>query len=161
METIIPVYTLFEGTFVTEPPVIDRSVNILMFRDPDNNEYNLLINRTLLEEDQTIDNFCEAQVEALRQKLPGFQIEGKLIKHEIGPAKIPVIQVANRYLQDGKTIRQVQSIMKLPLHNQANPSGNGVIIFTLHAEEEFSEYQRKHYVQIINSFNPEMSPKGR
>ncbi|MFJ3458555.1 DcrB-related protein [Scandinavium goeteborgense] len=161
MENVIPTYSLFEGSFITAAPVLDRSVNILMFRDPDDKEYNLLINRTLLDEDQTIDTFCETQIENLRNTLPGFQVEGKLLKNEIGPAKLVVIQLANRYLQDGKTIRQVQSVMKLPMHNQANPSGRGVIIFTLHVEDEFTEFQRKHYVQVLNSFNPEMSVSGR
>ncbi|MFP2516981.1 DcrB-related protein [Buttiauxella agrestis] len=161
MNSAIPTYALFEGTFLTPAPVLDRSVNILMFRDPQNKEYNLLINRTLLEEGQEIDSFCEAQVETLRNALPGFQTEGKMLRHEIGPAKLTVVQLANRYLQDGKVIRQVQSVLQLPLHNVANPSGRGVIIFTLHAENEFTEYQRKHYVQALNSFNPEMSAQGR
>lgn len=161
MDNSIPAYSLFEGTFITAAPVLDRSVNILMFRDPDNKEYNLLINRTLLEEEETIDAFCEAQLETLRNTLPGFQTEGKLLKHEIGPAKLQVIQLANRYLKDGKNIRQVQSVMQLPQHNLANPSGRGLIIFTLHTEEEFTEYQRKHYVQVLNSFNPHMSAQGQ
>lgn len=28
-------YSLYEGNFLTTAPVLDRSVNVLMFRDPD------------------------------------------------------------------------------------------------------------------------------
>jgi hypothetical protein len=157
MKTKSSTYTIFEGTFLTSAPVLDRSVNILMFKDPDNYEYNIIINRILLEEDDTTEAFCEKEMDALRNKLPGFQIEGKLLKHEIGPAKLPVVQIANNYLQDGKRFRQVQSIMQLPHHPVTNTDGRSVLIFTLISDSEFTEYQRKHYVQIINSFNPHVS----
>lgn len=157
MNAIPSTYSIFEGTFLTPAPVLDRSVNILMFRDPDNHEYNIIINRTLLEEEDTSETFCEKEMDALRNKLPGLQVEGKLLKHEIGPAKLPVVQVANHYLQDGKKFRQVQSIMQLPYHSLTNTDGRSVLIFTLNTDGEFTEYQRKHYVQIINSFNPHVA----
>ncbi|CCJ97249.1 DcrB-related protein [Cronobacter malonaticus] len=151
-------YSLYEGNFLTTAPVLDRSVNVLMFRDPDNQEYNLIINRATLDEGQTPEAFCEAQMDILRSKLPGFQLEGKMLRHETGPSRLPVVQIANRYLQEGKTIRQVQTVIQLPFHAAANPQNREVIIFTLYAEADFTEYQRKHYVQIINSFNPNVSP---
>ncbi len=147
-------YSLFEGTFKTPVPVLDRSINLLMFRDPDNCEYQIVITRTSLGEEQTPERWCESEMEALRNKLPGFQIEGKLIKHEVGPAKLAVVQVANRYLHDGETIRQVQSVIKLPQHIHYNTEGRDVLIFTLNAKKEFTAHQRKHYVQVINTFMP-------
>lgn len=149
-----PNYTILEGNFLTQAPVLDRSVNILMFRDPDNNEYNIMINRATLEEEQQTEEFCEAQTAELRNKLPGFQMQGKLLKSEIGPARLPVVQIANQYLQDGKIANQVQSIIKLPWHGTTNHNEREVLIFTLHSLQEFSDYQRKHYVQIINTFQP-------
>lgn len=149
-----PNYTILEGNFLTQAPVLDRSVNILMFRDPDNNEYNIMINRATLEEEQQTEEFCEEQTAELRNKLPGFQMQGKLLKSEIGPARLPVVQIANQYLQDGKTVNQVQSIIKLPWHETTNHNEREVLIFTLHSLQEFSDYQRKHYVQIINTFQP-------
>lgn len=149
-----PNYTILEGNFLTQAPVLDRSVNILMFRDPDNNEYNIMINRATLEEEQQTEEFCEAQTAELRNKLPGFQMQGKLLKSEIGPARLPVVQIANQYLQDGKIVNQVQSIIKLPWHGTTNHNEREVLIFTLHSLQEFSDYQRKHYVQIINTFQP-------
>lgn len=148
-------YSLLEGTFITEAPVLDRTVNILMFRDPNDYEYSIMINRALLQEDQQPDAWCELQIESQRNQLPGFKPEGKMLTHEIGPARLPVIQIANSFLQDGKTIRQVQSVIRLPRHNVANPVQRGLIIFTLRSDSEFTEHQRKHYVQVINSFNPE------
>lgn len=50
-------YWLYEGSIVTLAPVLDRSVNILMFRDPEGMEYNILVNRTWLDEDQTLEQF--------------------------------------------------------------------------------------------------------
>ena len=96
-------YSLYEGNFLTTAPVLDRSVNVLMFRDPDNQEYNLIINRATLDEEQTPEAFCESQMDILRNKLPGFQLEGKMLRHETGPSRLPVVQIANRYLQEGKT----------------------------------------------------------
>lgn len=148
-------YTMYEGSFLTNSPVVEQSVNILRYRDPEDNEYNIIINRATLVEDQTLEEFCEKEIEALRNKLPGFQVEGKLLTHAIGPAKLPVVQVANNFLQDGERTRQVQSIMRLPRNNVYNPDNRAILIFTLTATgEEFTEYQRKHYVKIINSFNP-------
>ncbi|AJJ11778.1 hypothetical protein CH64_3119 [Yersinia rohdei] len=150
-------YTIYEGTFLTTAPTLDQTVNILMFRDPEKNEYNIIINRALLTEEETPETFCEKEMEALRNKLPGFQIEGKMLTHELGPAKLPVVQVANNYLQNGERTRQVQSIVLLPHHAISNPDNRVVLIFTLtRTGGEFTEYQRKHYVKIINSFNPKV-----
>lgn len=52
-------YPLNEGTFLTLQPVMDWSINIIRFRDDENKEYNIIINRAELEEDQTVDEFCE------------------------------------------------------------------------------------------------------
>lgn len=150
-------YSLYEGNIVTLPPVLDRTVNILMFRDPDDSEYNILINRAWLEDDQTPEQFCESQIDHMRNTLPGFEVDGKLLSHEIGPAKLPVVQVANRFMQDGKKFKQVQSVIKLPWHAVRNPANRAIIIFTLSSESDFTEFQRKHYVQVINSFNPEVT----
>lgn len=150
-------YKLIEGHFLSSPPVLDRSVNVLMFRDPEDNEYNIMINRATLEEEESLDAYCERQIEQLRNKLPGFKIEGKTLKSEIGPAKLPVLQISNSYLQDGNTVRQVQSIIKLPWHAVMNHTEREIIIFTLHSVGEFTEYQRRHYVQAINTFQPDTS----
>lgn len=149
-------YNLYEGTFLSPKPVLDRSINLLMFRDPDDNEYQIIINRATLEEDEDLEAWCEAEMDNLRNKLPGFQVEGKMLKHEIGPAKLAVVQVANRYLHDGDTINQVQSVVRLPKHSSYNRKGLDIMVFTLNASADFTDYQRKHYVQVINSFAPEI-----
>lgn len=149
-------YSLYEGTFLSPEPVIDRSIHLLMFSDPEEHEYQLIINRTTLGEGQDIEAWCEEEIDKLRNKLPGFKTEGKRLKHEIGPAKLQVVQIANRYLNEGKVKRQIQSILKLPQHARYNPVDRDILIFTLNAEEEFTEYQRKHYVQLINSFSPDI-----
>ena len=148
-------YSITEGVFITEPPVMDRSIQILMFRDPSDHEYRVVITRAALAKEQTQEEWIEKEMENLRFCLPGFQIEGKQLKHQIGPAKLDVIQVANRYLDEGDVVRQVQSVIKLPKHERYNPIERDVLVFTLQANnEEFTEYQRKHYVQIINSYSP-------
>lgn len=153
----VQTYSMFEGNFQSPPPVIDRSVNIMMFRDPDENEYTIMINRATLENEQDIESFCELQIGELKNKLPGYQQDGKLLKNVIGPAKLPVVQIANHYLQDGATVNQVQTVMKLPWHAEHNVDEREVIIFTLYARGEYSEFQRKHYVQVINTFQPQTS----
>ncbi|QZY96377.1 DcrB-related protein [Pantoea dispersa] len=148
-------YPMTEGVFMTTPPVLDRSIQILMFRDPDDKEYRIVITRAALAEEQTQEQWVEKEMENLRFRLPGFQTEGKLLKHQIGPAKLDVIQVANRYLDEGEVVRQVQSVIKLPQHHRYNPVGRDVLVFTLQTNiDEFTDYQRKHYVQIINSYSP-------
>lgn len=147
-------YTIYEGQFLTLAPVVEQSINILRFMDEDNNSYNILINRAALEEEQTVDEFCEKEWEKMKLQVPGFEMEGSSIKHAIGPAKLPVVQAANKYLQDGTWIKQVMSFISLPYHPQINPSSRNLLIFTLASYGEFSEAQRKHYVRIINSFVP-------
>lgn len=149
-------YSLYEGTFLTSQPILDRSIQILMFRDPEGHEYQVIINRATLAEDQDMEAWSEMEMENLRNKLPGFTTEGKLLKHEIGPARLQVVQVANRYLNEGRIIRQVQSMVKLPQNNRYNQLERDLIVFTLNAEGDFTDYQRKHYVQVINSFSPDI-----
>ncbi|MEB5973376.1 DcrB-related protein [Pantoea dispersa] len=148
-------YSMTEGVFMTTPPVLDRSIQILLFRDPDDKEYRIVITRAALAEEQTQEQWVEKEMENLRFRLPGFQTEGKLLKHQIGPAKLDVIQVANRYLDEGEVVRQVQSVIKIPQHPTYNPADLDVLVFTLQTTiNEFTDYQRKHYVQIINSYAP-------
>lgn len=151
-------YQALEGTFLTSIPVMDITVNVLRFRDPEGNEYNILINRVMMEKDQTVVTFCEKQMQTMENILPGFKSEGKQLEHKIGPARLPVVQVAHRYLEDGNTIRQVQSYAKLPQHPDYNPGNNMLMVFTLSADKNFTEFERKHYIQVINSFTPKTEP---
>ena len=150
-------YKVYEGSFLTEIPKFDQSVNILRFIDPEEREYTILVNRAYLTKEQNTEAFCEAQMAFMENTIPGFATEGKQLKSEIGPAKLSVVQIANRFLQDGKSMKQVQSFVSLPYHEVINPAKKNLIIFTLTTEEDFTDYQRRHYVQIINSFNPDVS----
>ena len=154
MSTKLISYPLNEGTFMTLVPQEDQSINILRYMDGENNPYNILINRATLEQDQTVDEFCTQQWEKMKRLVPGFQIEGENLKHEIGPAKLPVLQTANKFLEDGVWVRQVSSVITLPWHPQLNPHSRRLMVFTLATNGDFSEAQRKHYVRIINSFSP-------
>ncbi|AXF77612.1 DcrB-related protein [Erwinia tracheiphila] len=151
-------YILYEGTLLTEMPAFDQTVNVLRFFDQEDNEYTILINRAFLAEDQTLEEFCEAQMTFMTNTMPAFTVEGKQLTSEIGPAKLPVVQIANSFYLDGKMMKQVQTMVALPYHPEINSTRRKVIIFTLNAEKNFTEYQRKHYVQLINSFDPEISP---
>lgn len=77
MSNKVQPYSLYEGNFLTTAPVLDRSVNVLMFRDPDNQEYSLIINRATLDEDQTPEAFYESQMDILRNKLPRLSARRK------------------------------------------------------------------------------------
>lgn len=147
-------YIMYEGSFLTEAPFYDQSINILRFRDPEENEYTILINRAFKQEDQTLEAFCEAQLNLMTNTLPGFKNEGKMLKDEIGPAKLPVIQTANSFMENGKPVKQVQTTVALPWHPVINPGRLNLMVFTLASQKEFNDYQRKHYVRIINSFTP-------
>lgn len=147
-------FPIYEGSFMTVAPVVDQSINILRFRDEQDKPYNILINRVTLLEGKTPDDFCESQVDRMKRFVPGFEEEGKRLKHEIGPAKLPLIQMANKYLEEGEWVKQVISVVTLPYHPQINPDKRNLIIFTLAADEDFTDSQRKHYVKVINSFVP-------
>ncbi|MTH46690.1 DcrB-related protein [Intestinirhabdus alba] len=151
-------YPLNEGHFVTIDPQEDQSINILRFRDEDDNPYNILINRATLEEDQTVEAYCEQQWERMKKYVPGFELEGKNLQHEIGPSKLPVLQTANKFLEEGALVRQVTSIVTLPWHPHVNPHSRKLLVFTLAVNDDFTESQRKHYVRIINSFVPVEAP---
>lgn len=151
-------YIMYEGRFLTEAPFYDQSINVLRFRDPEENEYTILINRAFKLEGQTLEAFCEAQINFMANTLPGYKNEGKMLKDEIGPAKLPVIQTANSFMENGKTVKQVQTTLALPWHPIINPGKLNLMVFTLASQKEFNDYQRKHYVRIINSFDPETAP---
>lgn len=151
-------YPLLEGEFLTDIPGVDMTVNVLRFRDSESNEYNILINRMMMDEGQTVVTFCEKQMQTMKNTLPGFKSEGKQLEHKIGVAKLPVVQVAHGYLDGGNKIRQVQSFARLPQHVDYNPHNNMLIIFTLLSNNDFTESQRQHYVQIMNSFVPKSKP---
>ncbi|MBV4367423.1 DcrB-related protein [Erwinia sp. BNK-24-b] len=148
-------YIIYEGNFLTEAPNYDQSINVLRFLEPDGEEYSIMVNRSFKVQDQTLEAFCENQMNFLANTLPGYENEGKMLHNQLGPEKLPVIQIANSFLDNGQRIRQVQSFVELPYHPVINPSRLNLIIFSLIAQKEFTEYQRKHYVQIINSFTPE------
>ncbi|MCX8958684.1 DcrB-related protein [Erwinia psidii] len=150
-------YILYEGKILTEEPTFDQSVNVLRFLDPEDNEYTILINRAFLTEEQTLEEFCDSQMTFMTNTMPAFTVEGKKLTSQIGPAKLPVVQIANSFYLDGKIMKQVQTMVSLPYHPVINSTRKNVIIFTLNAEKDFTEYQRKHYVQLINSFDPETS----
>lgn len=152
------IYQLNEGNFMTFDTQEDRSINILRYRDDEDNPYNILINRALLESDQTLDDFCEKEWERMKRFVPGFEVEGKNLKHEIGPAKLPVLQTASKFLEEGAWVHQISSIIALPWHPRLNPDSRKLVVFTLAANSDFTEAQRKHYVRIINSFVPVDSP---
>lgn len=147
-------YIMYEGSFLTETPFYDQSINVLRFRDPEENEYTILINRAFKLENQTLEAFCEAQLGLMTNTLPGFKNEGKMLKNEIGPAKLPVIQTANSFMENGQPVKQVQTTVALPWHPVINPGRLNLMVFTLASQKEFNDYQRKHYVRIINSFTP-------
>lgn len=151
-------YLIYEGSFLTPEPAYDQSINILRFRDPHENEYSILVNRAFMNEGQTLEEFVENQTRFLENTLPGYNNEGTMLKNSLGPAKLPVVQIANRFYQDGALMKQVQSFVALPYHPVINPAKLNLIIFTLVVQDDFNEFQRKHYVQVINSFNPEMLP---
>ena len=151
-------YQTLEGSFLTDIPVVDVTVNVMRFRDPENQEYNIIINRVMMAEGQTVVTFCEKQMQTMQNTLPGFKSEGKQLENKIGPEKIPVVQVAHRYLENGNFVRQVQSYAQLPKHPDYNPGNNMLIVFTLVADQDFTEFQRKHYVQVMNSFTPKTKP---
>lgn len=151
-------YPLNEGSFMTFTPQEDRTINILRYMDEEHNPYNILINRATLEQDQTVEDFCEKQWEKMRHSVPGFEIEGKNLRHEIGPAKLPVLQTANKFLEEGGWVRQVSSIVTLPWHPRLNPHSRNLLVLTLAANNDFTETQRKHYVRVINSFIPLEAP---
>lgn len=149
-------YQLLEGGFITDIPVVDVSINVMRFRDPEKQEYNILINRAMMADGQTLVTFCEKQMLTMQNTLPGFQSEGKQLEHQIGPEKLPVVQVAHRYLENGNFVRQVQSYVRLPEHADYNANNNMLMIFTLVSDNDFTEFQRRHYVQVMNSFTPKI-----
>ncbi|HAT23230.1 MAG: DcrB-related protein [Pantoea sp.] len=152
------VYSLYEGKFLTLNPLNDSSVNVLRYQDENERRYDILINRAAMAPDQTVEEFCDEQCERMKRFVPGFEVEGKNLKHEIGPAKLPVLQTACKFQEEGNWVRQVSSLVTLPRHPTINPDARNLLIFTLAASPDFTESQRKHYVRIINSFSPVEAP---
>lgn len=151
-------YPLPEGRFLTLPPDADFTINILKFTDSLGTPYEVIINRTELTEGQTIDEYYALQQERMRMMTAGYTPEGDNLHHEVGPSKLPVLQAANRYLDNGVWTSQIMSVIQLPSDPQYNPTQRKIIILTIAVQGEFSDAQRRHYVRIINSFTPTETP---
>ena len=151
-------YPLPEGTFLTLPPDADYSVNILKYTDEENRPYEIIINRAQLAAGQTVGDFYEMQQQRMRQFTPGYTPEGEVITHELGPSKLPVLQAANRFLNNGEWTKQILSVIHLPGESSLNPAHNNLVIFTLATTGEFTDSQRRHYVRIMNSFTAAETP---
>lgn len=147
-------YPLPEGSFLTLPPLADQTINILSFFDPQEQQYEIIINRAELNQEQTVDDFLDSQQQKMQRFTPGFTPEEEKIRHQIGPSQLPVLQTANKYLHEGKWIKQISSFITLPYHPYLNPLQRKIIIFTLASHGEFSHSQRQHYLRMINSFTP-------
>ena len=153
-------YPLHEGSFLTLPPQVDQTINILSFLDPQQHAYEIIINRAELKPDETVDDFLNIQAERMQRFTPGFTPEPQQIRHQIGPAQLPVVQTANKYLHQGKWMNQISSVIMLPVDTQLNPQQRKIIIFTLASHEAFTDAQRQHYRRMINSFTPQQSLPG-
>ena len=151
-------YPLPEGTFLTLPPDADYSVNILKYTDDESRPYEVIINRAQLADGQTVEDFYEMQQQRMRQFTPGYTPEGEILSQELGPSKLPVLQAANRFLNNGEWTKQILSVIRLPYESSLNPSHNNLLIFTLATAGEFTDSQRKHYVRIMNSFTAAETP---
>ncbi|MDF0604401.1 DcrB-related protein [Neisseriaceae bacterium TC5R-5] len=153
-------YLLPEGGFKTAiKPLADRSVNVLMFEDQENkNIYSIMINRDQTRIGETLIGYCERQLADLTIKLKDFKQERKLVNHRLGNAKLPIVQVVSRHKEANEECLQVQTVVQLPSQDNVDDSENvgadKVLVFTLSSNREFTEAQRKHYVQLINSFIP-------
>lgn len=148
-------YPLHEGSFLTLPPQADQTINILSFSDPQQQPYDIIVNRALLKEDETVDDFLATQMERMQRFTPGFVAEEQQVRHHIGPSQLPVVQTANKYLHQGKWMNQISSVISLPCCPQFNPQQRKIIIFTLASPGEFTDAQRQHYRRLINSFTPQ------
>ncbi|WP_294910770.1 DcrB-related protein [Tatumella sp. UBA2305] len=151
-------YPLHEGCFLTLPPATDQTINILSFLDPEHQAYDIIVNRAELKPDESVDDFLNAQAERMQRFTPGYTPEPEQIRHQIGPAQLPVVQTANKYLHQGKWMNQISSVITLPADPQRNPQQRKLIIFTLASHGEFTDAQRQHYRRMINSFTPEQTP---
>lgn len=153
-------YPLHEGFFLTLPPAVDQTINILSFLDPQHHAYDIIINRAELRPDETVDDFLNEQAGRMQRFTPGYTPEPQQIRHQIGPAQLPVVQTANKYLHQGKWMNQISSVITLPPEPQLNPLQRKLIIFTLASHGEFTDAQRQHYRRMINSFTPQQSSPG-
>jgi hypothetical protein len=138
-------YPLPEGNFNTVTPVLDQSMNILVFQDHESkSNYTLIINRDRQEAGETLAGYCQRQIKVLARQFEDFVQDGDLMT-DTRENGIRYARFHTRFHQGGAPVHQAQIVVQL------DESGK-VIIFTLSGTAAFNDAQALHYSDAVQSF---------
>ncbi|WJF92127.1 DcrB-related protein [Paraburkholderia bonniea] len=143
-------YPLPEGLIETPAPVLDQSMNVLVFQEPESRaNYTIVINRDRMNAGETVERYCQRQIKTLGRQFDEYTVEQELVLHARESVH-PYATFASRFRQSGTPVHQIQCAIRLA-------DESGVIIFTLGSSAPFNEAQRAHHATVVSSFMNSMT----
>lgn len=123
-------YHINEGTFELPEDWTDRSMNIFTPDESENPEWNIVVSRDKLAEDETLAGYLEKQIAEMPKALPRFRL---ISDEEVVVNDVPAREVNSTWIGDGGTVRQIQVVFVIKAKSL-------VFTFTV-LERLFSQYE--------------------
>lgn len=84
----------------------DKTHHFFSLTDDSPSAFNLVISRYPVDEDETLASYADRMLKELERSLPQFEL---LARREVAVAEQPSLQLDYRWVNQGKSLRQVQT----------------------------------------------------
>lgn len=98
-------YHINEGTFELPDDWSDRSMNIFTPDESENPEWNIVVSRDKLDEDENLNAYLEKQLAEMPKALPRFRLQSD---EETTVDGFPARKIISTWIGDAGTVRQKQ-----------------------------------------------------
>lgn len=137
-------YHINEGMFTIPASAQDRSVNMLMLNHGPGG-LTLVVTRDQMHEGEELEPFVSRQLRTLASQVKKFEQHDKRAL-QVGAVQLPALQVVTSFRQNGASIHQQQTVLRL--------DGNSVLMFTLTCAAPLTADQRAYAQQLLDSYTP-------
>lgn len=122
-------YHINEGTFDLPDDWTDRSMNIFTPDESENPEWNIVVSRDKLAEDETLAGYLEKQLAEMPKVLPRFRL---ISDEQVVINDVTAREVVSTWIGDGGTVRQKQVVFVI--------KGKSLVFTFTVLERLFSQY---------------------
>ena len=129
-------YQINEGSFELPDAWADRSMNIFAPDESINPEWNIVVSRDKLDEDETLSGYVEKQLAEMPKALPRFRL---LVDDETVVNQMTGREIVSTWVGDGGTVRQKQIVFVM---------NDKSLVFTFTVLERLSS----KYENVLNDF---------
>lgn len=137
-------YHINEGSFTIPASAHDRSVNMLALNLGPGG-LTLVATRDLVQEGEDMDGFLTRQLRTLASQVKGFKQQER-VELTVGSAQLPALQIASSFKQNGATMHQRQTVIRL--------AGSSLLVLTMTCASPLNAEQETYAQQLLDSFVP-------